>query len=132
MLTRRDLILGTAAFAGSAATGFVAVGRKVQAREVIAEPIAHDVKSIAFDLAERPTALPCFGGKTLPLWTFQAGATFPIVRLKLGERLDTVFKNDLPRKGEVASIHWHGLRIPNAQDGVPYMTQQPIAPGGEG
>ena len=132
MLTRRDLAIGAAAFAGSAAAGFALTGRKVEAREVIAEPIAHGTKSIVFDLAERPTALPCFNGKTLPLWTFQAGTTFPIVRMKLGERLDTVFKNHLPREGEVASIHWHGLRIPNTQDGVPYMTQQPIAPGGKG
>jgi len=133
MLRRRDLVVGAAAFAGSAAAGVFAVGRtQVEAREVIAEPIAHDVKSIMFDLAERPTALPCFGGKTLPLWTFDSGATFPIVRMKLGERLDTVFKNHLPRDGEVATIHWHGLRIPNTQDGVPYMTQKPIAPGEEG
>lgn len=132
MVTRRDLIAGAAAFSGSAAAGFLAVGRKVEAREVIAEPIAKGVKAVTFDLAERPTSLPCFGGKTLPLWTFQEGTTIPIVRLKLGERFDTLFKNNLPREGEVASTHWHGLRIPNDQDGVPYMTQQPIPPGGEG
>ncbi|RUO99769.1 multicopper oxidase family protein [Hyphomicrobium sp.] len=132
MVTRRDLMFGAAAFAGSAGAGFLSVGRPVAAREVIAEPIAHGVKSIAFDLAERPTSLPCFNGRTLPLWTFELATTFPIVRVKLGERLDTVFRNNLPREGEVASIHWHGLRIPNTQDGVPYMTQQPIPPGGEG
>ena len=132
MVTRRDLIAGAAAFSGSAAAGFLAVGRKVEAREIIAEPMATGVKAVTFDLAERPTALPCFGGKMLPLWTFQEGTTFPIIRLKLGERFDTLFKNNLPREGEVASIHWHGLRIPNDQDGVPYMTQQPIPPGGEG
>ncbi len=137
MVTRRDLIAGAAAFSGSAAAGFLAVGRRVEAgagdpQEVIARPIADGVKAVTFDLAERPTALPCFDGKTLPLWTFEAGATFPIVRMKLGERFDTVFNNNLPMAGEVASIHWHGLRIPNDQDGVPYMTQQPIAQGAEG
>lgn len=132
MVTRRDLMLGAAAFSASAGVGFLSAGPKVQAKDVIAEPIAHGVRSLALDLAERPTALPCFGGKTLPLWTFEAGPTFPIVRVKLGERLDTVFRNRLPRDGEVASIHWHGLRIPNTQDGVPYLTQKPIPPGGEG
>ncbi|MET0407521.1 MAG: multicopper oxidase family protein, partial [Hyphomicrobium sp.] len=102
MVTRRELLVGTAAFSGSAAVGVFAVGRtSVEAREVIAEPIAHGVKSLSLDLAERPTALPCFGGKTLPLWTFESGTTFPIVRVKLGERLDTVFRNHLPRDGEV-------------------------------
>jgi FtsP/CotA-like multicopper oxidase with cupredoxin domain len=132
VLRRRDIIVGGAAFAGSAAGGFLSVQRRVEAREVIAQPIAEGVKQLALDLAERPAALPCFGGKTLPLWTFQSGTVFPIVRVKLGERLDTVVKNHLPREGEVASIHWHGLRIPNAQDGVPYLTQEPIPVGGEG
>jgi FtsP/CotA-like multicopper oxidase with cupredoxin domain len=27
------------------------------------------------------------------------------------------------------SIHWHGLILPNGQDGVPYVTQAPIKPG---
>ena len=26
-------------------------------------------------------------------------------------------------------MHWHGLRVPNAMDGVPHLTQAPIAPG---
>ncbi len=137
MVTRRDLIAGAAGFSASAAAGFFAVGRGFEARAggapgIIAQPIGDGAKAVAFDLAERPTVLPCFNGKALPLWTFEAGTTFPIVRMKLGERLDTVFKNNLPDAREVATIHWHGLRIPNDQDGVPYMTQQPIAPGAEG
>lgn len=28
------------------------------------------------------------------------------------------------------SIHWHGLILPNFMDGVPFITQQPIPPGG--
>ena len=28
------------------------------------------------------------------------------------------------------SIHWHGLILPNLMDGVPYLTQEPIPPGG--
>jgi FtsP/CotA-like multicopper oxidase with cupredoxin domain len=27
------------------------------------------------------------------------------------------------------SIHWHGIILPNGQDGVPYVTQSPIKPG---
>lgn len=30
---------------------------------------------------------------------------------------------------ESVSIHWHGLILPNGQDGVPYVTQSPIEPG---
>ena len=27
-------------------------------------------------------------------------------------------------------MHWHGLEIPNQMDGMPYISQKPIAPGG--
>ena len=33
-------------------------------------------------------------------------------------------RNTLP---DYTSMHWHGLRIANAMDGVPYLTQMPIA-----
>jgi FtsP/CotA-like multicopper oxidase with cupredoxin domain len=132
MVTRRDVIVGAAAFSGSAAASFSLVGRPAKAKTIIAEPIATGVKKLELDLAERPAVLPCFDGKTLPLWTFQEGTTFPIVRMKLGQRFEAHFKNDLPRPGEYATIHWHGLRIPNDQDGVPFLTQQPVEPGAEG
>lgn len=45
-----------------------------------------------------------------------------------GEDFNTIVKNetDVP-----TVIHWHGLIVPNDQDGVPYITQPPIPPGGE-
>ena len=87
--------------------------------------------TVALDLvaAERATALRCFGGAQLPLWTLSEGAWPPVARLKLGERLDATFTNSLPGKEEHSSIHWHGIRLPNDQDGVPYLTQQPVWPG---
>ena len=33
------------------------------------------------------------------------------------------------RLAEETTVHWHGLRVPNAMDGVPHLTQRPIAPG---
>jgi FtsP/CotA-like multicopper oxidase with cupredoxin domain len=30
---------------------------------------------------------------------------------------------------EPTSIHWHGVRVPNAMDGVPGLTQAPVEPG---
>ena len=36
-------------------------------------------------------------------------------------------ENDLP---EETTVHWHGVRVPNAMDGVPHLTQAPIKPGG--
>lgn len=95
-----------------------------------ADPVFGGVVDLSLDAAERPQTLPCFGSKPYPLWTFSARDPLPIVRLKLGDRLRTNVVNNLPRPGEHISIHWHGLRIPIEQDGVPYISQEPIEPGG--
>jgi FtsP/CotA-like multicopper oxidase with cupredoxin domain len=134
MLTRRNLMLGTAAVAG---VGLWRAGvSRAEAREHISSEkffSRHPIgMKVDFDIAERLTALPSFNGKALPLWTFEDGAEFPIVRVHVGQLLTANFKNNLPRAGEHVTIHWHGLRIPNDQDGVPYLTQKPILPGEEG
>ena len=50
----------------------------------------------------------------------------PILRLRQG---DTVTINVANTLREPASIHWHGLRLPNEMDGVPGLTFPGIAPG---
>ncbi len=75
--------------------------------------------------AVRPTKL--FSDTLLPLWTYHDDI-LPVIRVSKGGRLRTAFRNDLP---EHSSIHWHGIRLPNDMDGVPYVTQQPTPPGGE-
>lgn len=43
-----------------------------------------------------------------------------------GGRFQVALENETR---EPTSIHWHGLILPNGQDGVPYVTQPPIKPG---
>ena len=50
----------------------------------------------------------------------------PTLRATEGETVRIVIKNNLT---ESTSIHWHGIFVPNNQDGVPYLTQDPIKPG---
>lgn len=66
-----------------------------------------------------------FGKSRLPVWTYHDDI-LPVVKVPKGGRLITQFRNDLP---EHSSIHWHGIRLPNSMDGVPYVTQQPVEPG---
>jgi len=51
----------------------------------------------------------------------------PVLRLAQGRETVIQFENALD---EASSVHWHGLRIDNAMDGVPGMTQQAVEPGG--
>jgi manganese oxidase len=50
----------------------------------------------------------------------------PTIRVTAGERVRVGVSNDL---ADPTSVHWHGLILPNAQDGAAEVTQPPIAPG---
>ncbi|MEM9329917.1 MAG: multicopper oxidase family protein [Pseudomonadota bacterium] len=50
----------------------------------------------------------------------------PVLKARQGEQVVLNVKNALE---EYTAMHWHGLRIPNDMDGVPYLTQYPIAQG---
>jgi FtsP/CotA-like multicopper oxidase with cupredoxin domain len=132
MLSRRSALFGSAALAGAA----VIVRPQARAEPKTSPSAAADgagqVRTASFDIAERQIALPCFDGKALSLWTFQADPPMPIVRIKQGDAFTASVKNSLKRPGEFVTIHWHGLRVPIVQDGVPFMTQPPIEPGQSG
>jgi len=59
-------------------------------------------------------------------WTFNGQVPGPQIRVKEGEIIRVVLKNYLP---EGTTIHWHGIPIVNAMDGVPDVTQQSVKPG---
>ncbi|HZA67270.1 MAG TPA: multicopper oxidase domain-containing protein, partial [Geminicoccaceae bacterium] len=60
------------------------------------------------------------------VWAYNDTVPGPEIRVRQGERVRITVENQL---GEETTIHWHGLRVPNAMDGVPHLTQPPIAPG---
>jgi FtsP/CotA-like multicopper oxidase with cupredoxin domain len=61
-----------------------------------------------------------------PVWAFDGAVPGPVIRARQGDTLRIVVGNELP---EETTVHWHGIRLPNAMDGVPHLTQKPIAPG---
>jgi FtsP/CotA-like multicopper oxidase with cupredoxin domain len=60
------------------------------------------------------------------VWSYNGQVPGPEIRVRQGERLKFIVEN---RLDEETTVHSHGLRMPNAMDGVPYVTQKPIAPG---
>jgi len=60
------------------------------------------------------------------IWGFNAQSPGPELRLKKGQRVRILVRNELVQS---LTVHWHGLRIENAMDGVPHLTQPPIMPG---
>jgi len=66
-------------------------------------------------------------GPSSDLWTYNGKAPGPEIRVKRGERVRVRFINNLE---EPSSIHWHGIRIANAMDGVAGLTQEAVPTGG--
>lgn len=60
------------------------------------------------------------------VWCYGGRVPGPEIRVQQGERVRVRVENRLP---EQTTVHWHGVRVPNAMDGVPHLTQTPIAPG---
>jgi len=62
----------------------------------------------------------------IDVWGFNGGMPGPTIEAVEGDRVRIVVHNELP---ESTGIHWHGLEIPVAMDGVPGLTQPPLGPG---
>jgi FtsP/CotA-like multicopper oxidase with cupredoxin domain len=65
-------------------------------------------------------------GTVLPAFAYNGMVPGPTLRCREGERVRVHVKNDLSQS---TSVHWHGQKVPNDQDGVPFITQEPIRPG---
>jgi manganese oxidase len=65
-------------------------------------------------------------GKIVEAWTYNGTVPGPEIRVTEGDRVRIFVHNDMD---ESTAIHWHGLKVPIDQDGVPFITQPPIKPG---
>ncbi|MFL5615847.1 MAG: multicopper oxidase family protein [Gemmatimonadaceae bacterium] len=67
------------------------------------------------------------GGHSLVMYGFNGQYPGPLIRATRGATLNVVFVNQLDQP---SSVHWHGVRLDNAYDGVPDVTQRAVPPGG--
>lgn len=81
-----------------------------------------------FKLTAAPAGVPLVGAPhpETEVWCYNAMVPGPEIRVRQGDRVRIAVENKLP---EETTVHWHGVRVPNAMDGVPHLTQAPIAPG---
>jgi FtsP/CotA-like multicopper oxidase with cupredoxin domain len=79
-----------------------------------------------FELTARPMKWETEPGKFVHAWAYNEQVPGPQLRVREGDRVRVVIRNELP---ESTAIHFHGVVLPIAQDGVPFITQPPIKPG---
>jgi len=66
-------------------------------------------------------------GKKVRAMAYNGTVPGPVIRVTEGDQVRIHVRNQLQ---ESTCVHWHGLRVPNKVDGVPFITQDPIPPGG--
>ena len=113
--SRRDLVLG-----GGTLFGLSMLTGPLRAQA----PAADGFRS----LRARPGQAWLRGPDRPPsaIWGFDGAVPGPTIRVTRGEEARLRLINDLP---EATALHWHGVRISNAMDGAPHLTQPPVAPG---
>ena len=80
----------------------------------------------SFDLRIHPVAKR-IGEDTVRMFAYNGSIPGPILRVQQGSDVVVNVSNE----GDIdATVHWHGLRLENAYDGVPHETQKPIPVGG--
>ena len=67
-------------------------------------------------------------GAFVEAWAYNGVVPGPEIRVIEGDKIRIHVRNEL---GQSTAIHWHGLMLSNAMDGVPGITQAPIKPEGE-
>lgn len=114
IINRRELLAGSAGLAATAwlPRGALAVATPTREFTLVAAP----ARASLVGPPHPETDVWCYNGRT----------PGPEIRVRQGERIRVLVEN---RLAEETTVHWHGIRLPNAMDGVPHLTQKPIAPG---
>ena len=79
-----------------------------------------------FELTARPIQWETEPEKSVLAWAYNDQVPGPQIRVTEGDRVRVVIRNELP---ESTAVHFHGVVVPIAQDGVPFITQPPVKPG---
>ena len=112
-MSRRSLLTGMTALAASAG---------------LTRAFADEAKAVqAFTLtaARGQASLVGRDQPSTDVWCYDGRIPGPEIRVRQGEPVRVVVRNDL---SEGTTVHWHGIRLPIAMDGVPGISQPPIRP----
>jgi FtsP/CotA-like multicopper oxidase with cupredoxin domain len=114
MINRRSLLACTTSLAAGAALPLAAraVASSIEQLELTAAPGR-------IEMVGRPHP-------ATQVWCYSDRVPGPEIRVSQGQPIRIVVHNQLP---EETTVHWHGIRLRNAMDGVPGLTQPAIKPG---
>jgi FtsP/CotA-like multicopper oxidase with cupredoxin domain len=80
-----------------------------------------------FTLTAQQGTVRLASGRTIEGLTFNGRSPGPELRVRRGQLVEVTLRNEDVDGG--VSIHWHGVDVPNAEDGVAGVTQDAVLPG---
>lgn len=86
---------------------------------------SHGQQTVRYDLYVTDTVVN-FTGKPKRAIAVNGQIPMPTLEFTKGDTAEIVVHNQLK---ESTSLHWHGVQLPNQEDGVPFLTQMPIGSG---
>jgi FtsP/CotA-like multicopper oxidase with cupredoxin domain/uncharacterized cupredoxin-like copper-binding protein len=92
--------------------------------QILKPTIDHGVK--VFSLTIEQVQWEVSKGVFKPAMAFNGLVPGPEIRVRQGDRVRFVFRNLMDQP---TIVHFHGLTVPNSQDGVPFVTAKPAMPG---
>jgi FtsP/CotA-like multicopper oxidase with cupredoxin domain len=117
-VTRRTLIGGVAA-------SVLPLSVRAQGGAGLADSAAPEGMRVIEARKATQRILPAPAGET-DVWGYDGQVPGPVLRATPGEEVSVRLVN---RLDQPTSLHWHGVRIDNAMDGVVGLTQKPVVPG---
>lgn len=128
-----DMMSGPHDYGGGAAIGHDHHAQHTAGKVTAAVPVTQlsgpraGVPDRTFTLTAEKKTVRLSSGKSVDAWTFNGQIPGPELRMKEGELIEVTLINKDIDQG--ATIHWHGLDVPNAEDGVAGVTQDAVMPG---
>ncbi|GAB2602030.1 hypothetical protein Aab01nite_63100 [Paractinoplanes abujensis] len=84
--------------------------------------------AVRMTLTAARTQVRLASGATVDGLSFNGTSPGPEIRVRKGQLLEVTLVNTDVAEG--VTVHWHGVDVPNAEDGVPGVTQNAVPPGG--
>src|SRR6266852_4084714 len=126
-LVAMALGLAGVSFAAAGAVPFLGNTRPTAAQPATAPLPQTDGQVRQFQLTVGRTQWELAPGKVVDAYTYNGQVPGPELRVTEGDTVRMTVNNELTAP---TTVHWHGVDVPVAMDGVPDTSGPPIAPGG--
>src|SRR3712207_3786117 len=120
--------MGTADFGGGPAHDHSAAGGAGTVVEVadLTGPASGE-PDVSYELTARQEGFRLASGEDVQGYTVDGSSPGPVLQAEQGDLVQVTLVNDNVADG--ATLHWHGVDVPNAEDGVAGVTQDAVLPG---